>query len=183
MSHSLTHHGFSVSLDLMVLNVLNVKPSVRLLLCCFACLPQHVNTVDRSTVDQFGDRIMLEILPRDHWRTRHDSIKMAFYSLCTCKCRGLGALTRMERGRKRQALLPDFRVELPCPNDWTNIQLAELKVISCSKSSYIPALPRSEERGTDKRTQQLPGDYRRKAEISGYFAGPRDNKQWLLIQD
>ena len=70
------------------------------------------------------------------------------------------ALTRMERGRKRQALVPDFRLELPCPTGGTKTQLAELKVISCCKSWYTPG---SQVRGTDKRAQQLPADYRRKA--------------------
>ena len=70
------------------------------------------------------------------------------------------ALTRMERGRKRQAIVPDFRMDLPSPNYETRTQLAELKVISCCKSWYIPG---SEVRATDKRAQQLPADYRRKA--------------------
>ena len=70
------------------------------------------------------------------------------------------ALTRMERGRKRQAIVPDFRMDLPSPNYETRTQLAELKVISCCKSWYTPG---SEVRATDKRAQQLPADYRRKA--------------------
>ena len=74
-------------------------------------------------------------------------------------CGGL-ALTRMEKGRKRQALVPDFRLELPCPTGGTKTQLAELKIISCCKSWYTPG---SEVRGTDKRAQQLPTEYRRKA--------------------
>ena len=129
--------------------------------------------VGKSTVDPFGDRIMSEILPGDHWRTRHDRIKMTIHSLCilarvpvTAEVWGLfsylipaEALNRMERGRKRQALVPDFRLELPYP-DGTKTQLAELKVISCCQSWYTPG---SEVRGTDKRAQQLPGDYRRKA--------------------
>ena len=137
------------------------------------CQDRVCAPVGKSTVDPFGDRIMSEILPGDHWRTRHDRIKMTIHSLCilarvpvTAEVWGLfshlipaEALTRMERGRKRQALVPDFRLELPYP-DGTKTQLAELKVISCCKSWYTPG---SEVRGTDKRAQQLPGDYRRKA--------------------
>ena len=150
--------------------------ALALLLCMPspACQDRVGAPVGRSTVDPFGDRIMSEILPGDHWRTRHDRIKMAIYSLCiwarvpvTAEVWGLfshlipaDALTRMERGRKRQALVPDFRLELPCPSEGTKTQLAELKVISCCKSWYSPG---SEVRGTDKRAQQLPGDYRRKA--------------------
>ena len=70
------------------------------------------------------------------------------------------ALTRMEKGRKRQALVPDFRLELPCPTGGTKTQLTELKIISCCKSWYTPGL---QVRGTDKRAQQLPAEYRRKA--------------------
>ena len=141
-------------------------------------LPYNTNWVDFLPLwkehDIFGDSIMSEVLPGDHWRTRHDRIKMAIHSLCiwarvpvTVEVWGLfahlipaEALTRMERGRKRQALVPDFRLELPCPTGGTMTQLAELKVISCCKSWYTPG---SQVRGTEKRAQQLPGDYRRKA--------------------
>ena len=114
------------------------------------------------------------MLPGDHWRVRHDRVKMALHSLCvwarvpvTVEVWGLFAhlipadsLTRMERGRKRQALVPDFRVALPCPTGGTKTQLAELKMISCCRSWYTPG---SQVRGVDKRAQQHPADYRRKA--------------------
>ena len=150
--------------------------ALALLLCMPspACQDRVGATVGKSTVDTFGDRVMSEILPGDHWRTRHDRIKMAIHSLCiwarvpvTVEVWGLfshlipaEALTRMERGRKRQAIVPDFRLDLPSPNYETRTQLAELKVISCCKSWYTPG---SEVRATDKRAQQLPADYRRKA--------------------
>ena len=65
------------------------------------------------------------------------------------------ALTRMERGRKSQALVPDSRLQLHCPTGGTKTLLAELKLISCCKSWYIPGAQVS---GRDKRPQQLPGD-------------------------
>ena len=113
-----------------------------------ACQDRVGAAVGKSTVDIFGDRVMSEILPGDHWRTRHDRIKMAIHSLCiwarvpvTVEVWGLfshlipaEALTRMERGRKRQAIVPDFRMDLPSPNYETRTQLAELKVISCCVS-------------------------------------------------
>ena len=103
-----------------------------------------------------------EQLPGDHWRVRHDRVKMALHSLCvwarvpvTVEVWGLFAhlipadsLTRMERGRKRQALVPDFRVALPCPTGGTKTQLAELKMISCCRSWYTLG---SQVRGVDKR--------------------------------
>ena len=150
--------------------------ALALLLCMPspACQERVGAPVGRSTVDIFGDRIMSEVLPGDHWRTRHDRIKMAIHSLCiwarvpvTVEVWGLfshlipaQALTRMERGRKRQALVPDFRLELPCPTGGTKTMLAELKVISCCRSWYTPG---AQVRATEKRAQQLPADYRRKA--------------------
>ena len=59
----------------------------------------------------------------------------------------------MERGRKRQAIVPDFRLEMPCPTGGSQNQLAELKVISCCRSWYTPG---TQVRGTNKRAQQLP---------------------------
>ena len=69
-------------------------------------------------------------------------MKMAIHSLCiwarlpvTVEVWGLfahlipaEALNRMERGRKRQAIVPDFRFELPNPAGGTKQQLAELKM-------------------------------------------------------
>ena len=92
-------------------------------------------------MDIYGDSVMSEILPGDHWRIRHDKVKMAIHSLCvlaslpvTVEVWGLFShlipavsLTRMERGRKR----PDFRIEMPTPTGVTFPQLAELKIISC----------------------------------------------------
>ena len=61
------------------------------------------------------------------------------------------ALTRMEKGRKRQAIVPDFRVEMPTPTGGTSHQLAELKVISCCQT-WFPVGSRI--RGTDKRASE-----------------------------
>ena len=130
--------------------------------------------VGKKTVDIFGDSIMSEILPGDHWRIRHDKVKMAIHSLCvwarlpvTVEVWGLfshlipaEALTRMERGRKRQAIVPDFRLEMPSPTGGSSPQLAELKIISCCETWY-PAGGRV--RGTDKRAGGLQTEYRKKA--------------------
>ena len=70
------------------------------------------------------------------------------------------ALTRMEKGRKRQAIVPDFRVEMPNPTGGTSHQLAELKIISCCETWY-PVGCRT--RGTDKRANGLQREYRKKA--------------------
>ena len=139
-----------------------------------ACKDRIGAKVGRRTVDIFGDSIMSEILPGDHWRTRHDKVKMSLHSLCvwarlpvTVEVWGLfshlipaDALTRMERGRKRQAIVPDFRIEMPTPAGGTSPQLAELKIISCCESWYPAG---GNVRGTDKRAGGLQQEYRKKA--------------------
>ena len=150
--------------------------AMALLLCMPspACKDRIGARVGKKTVDIFGDSIMSEVLPGDHWRIRHDKVKMAIHSLCvwarlpvTVEVWGLfshlipaQALTRMERGRKRQAIVPDFRIEMPTPTGGTSPQLAELKIISCCETWY-PAGGRV--RGTDKRAGGLQTEYRKKA--------------------
>ena len=58
--------------------------ALALLLCMSrpACQDRVGSTVGKSTIDIFGDRVMSEILPGDHWRTSYDRIKMAIHSLC-----------------------------------------------------------------------------------------------------
>ncbi len=119
---------------------------------------------------------MSTVLPGDHWRTRHDKLKLAIQSLCTwarlpatAEVFGLfshlipaQALTRLERGRKRQALVPDFRLEMPSSMGGTKLQLAELKVLSCC-STWYPTRAGANVRGTDKRARGLQSEYRKKA--------------------
>ena len=132
--------------------------------------------VGRRTVDIYGDNIMSSPLPGDHWRTRHDKLKMTLNSLCTwarlpvtCEVWGLfshlipnEALSRLEGGRKRQGLVPDFRIEMPCATGGSTFQLAELKVISCCETWYKSGT-RGKVRGTDQRAKGLQLEYNRKA--------------------
>ena len=90
--------------------------ALALLLCMPspACRDRVGASVGKRTLDIFGDNIMAEVLHGDHWRIRHDKIKMAINSLCiwarlpvTVEVLGLfshlipaEALSRMERGRK-----------------------------------------------------------------------------------
>ena len=138
-----------------------------------ACKDRVGARVGKKTVDIFGDAVLSEVLPGDHWRARHDKLKMAIHSLCvwarlpvTVEVWGLfshlipaQALTRMERGRKRQAIVPDFRIEMPTPNGGTSPQLAELKIISCCETWYPAG---SNTRGTDRRAGRLQQEYRLK---------------------
>ena len=104
-------------------------------------------------VDIYGDKIMSSQMPGDHWRTRHDTVKMELASLCayakvehTTEVFGLfaplihqQALTRIESGQKRQGLVPDFRLKTTDNTGATRYQLAELKVISCCDVWYAPS--------------------------------------------
>ena len=62
----------------------------------------------------------------------------------------------MERGRKRQAIVPDFRIEMPTPTGGTCPQLAELKIISCCETWY-PAgrIARGTKRGVQEEGQEV----------------------------
>ena len=94
----------------------------------------------KNCVDVYGDKVMSSQMPGDQWRTRHDNVKMELASLCTfskvehtTEVFGLfaplitqQALTRFERGQKRQGLVPDFRLKTTDRSGATRYQLAEL---------------------------------------------------------
>ena len=124
-----------------------------------------------GVVDIYGDKVMSSGLPGDHWRTRHDNAKMEISSLCafskvehTTEVFGLfshliqqEALSRFERGKKRQGLVPDFRIKTTTNTGATRYQLAELKIISCCDSWYAPSAG-GKVRAVDKRANRLPTD-------------------------
>ena len=150
-----------------------------------------------NTVDQYGDKVMSAKVPGDHWRTRHDNAKLEIASLCayakldhTTEVFGLfahlipqQALSRIEHGRKRQGLVPDFRLKTTSSTGATRYQLAELKIISCCDSWYAPSAG-GQVRAVDKRANGLPANYRRKARdadkesraASGDSKGPVEQK-------
>ena len=77
-------------------------------------------------------------------------------------------LSRMERGRKRQGLVPDFLLELDGERGQKRDELAELKVICCCPSRYtlIPPHPlpdREYVKAVDKRARVLTEEYIKKA--------------------
>ena len=126
-------------------------------------------------VDKFGDNLMADILPGDDLRTRHDTVKITLQSFCLasklpaeCEVHGLFSDLipqearevegELQYGRGRQALLPDFKVDLPSSSGGTEPTLAELKVIGAVKSWY----PRgSREKGVERRAKCLTGEYMR----------------------
>ena len=156
-----------------------------------ACRDKVGSKIGKDVVDMYGDKVMSQNLPGDHYRTRHDKIKMTLNSLLTwcripttCEVWGLfshlipnEALSRMESGRKRQGLVPDFRVEVPDETGRTKYQLAELKVVSCCDTWYRPGSS-SNTRATDRRAQGLQSDYLRKAKnIDKNILGVNENEK------
>ena len=72
----------------------------------------------------------------------------------------LGEEEVLQRGRGRQGLLPDFRLEIPSPAGEPEYQLAELKIIGAVERWY----PRSgglarRNRGVERRVVPLPAEY------------------------
>jgi hypothetical protein len=68
----------------------------------------------------------------------------------------------LERGRGRQGLLPDFRLELPSPAVEPELRLAELKICGAVKRWY----PRDgnlarRKSGVERRSAVLPEEYRK----------------------
>ena len=74
-------------------------------------------------------------------------------------------LARIDQGRKRQGLVPDFKVRLP-PGDGRpvtdELALAELKVITSCPTRY-QRNPRNTTKAVDRRAALLPGEYARHA--------------------
>ena len=118
--------------------------------CCQAKLGEPLGQHGLH-VDAFGDNVMsVSNIPGDLFRVRHDTVKTVINSFCVtstiraeCEVFGLfrdlipvGAMDNeeeLERGRGRQGLLPDFRIELPSPAGEPTARLAELKIIGAPK--------------------------------------------------
>ena len=125
-------------------------------------------------MDPYGDTIMAAPLPGDSWRTRQDTVKTVINNLCLwsnlgADCEVFGLFSHLipshsldqhqdlQRGRKRQGLLPDFKLDVPNPLGSTTSTLAELKLIGAVVSRY----PRGcRDKAVDRRAGLLAGEYR-----------------------
>ena len=136
----------------------------------------------RAVVDRHGDAVQSTVITGDHFRQRHDLLKMTIYDLC--RWAGLPAevevfnlfsrlipqegLARFEKERQRQAVIPDFRIVVPVAGQPTSV-LHELKCISVSQSRYKPG---GVQRAVDKRADELHEEYVRKAkEVDRLYVG------------
>ena len=132
-------------------------------------------------VDCFGDNVMsVTNIPGDSFRHRHDKVKTVIHRFCLAsslraECEVFGAFRDLipdnaleqeedglHRGRGRQGLLPDFKLELPSALGEPQERLAELKCIGAVRTWY----PRSgavarRTRGVERRSGRLAEEYRR----------------------
>ena len=113
-----------------------------------ACLPLIGQRVGRSSVDKYGDAVMASALQGDGWRRRHDGVKMRIFGLLRwagvevdCEVFNVFSglipqqgLNRLEQGRKRQGLVPDFRLRVPAV-DGRGPQVEELRDSATSDNS------------------------------------------------
>ena len=145
------------------------------------CQPKVGESLDQHGLhlDAYGDNVMsVTNIPGDMFRIRHDTVKTVLNSLCLtssiraeCEVYGMfkdlipvQALTQeqgLERGRGRQGLLPDFRLEMQSPAGEPTQRLAELKIIGAVPKWY----PRNgglarKRKGVERRSVPLPGEYR-----------------------
>ena len=132
-------------------------------------------------MDMFGDTVMAAAVAGDGWRRRHDGFKMRILGLLRwagvevdCEVFNLFSglipqegLSRLEQGRKRQGLVPDFRLRVPAAGGGGGgpqgeLVLAELKTISCCPTRY-KRNPRAIAKAVDRRAATLPHEYRQHA--------------------
>ena len=131
-----------------------------------------------KVVDPYGEAVLsATTLPGDHFRKRHDKMKMKIFQLCQwagleaevevfnlfAGCIPQQGLNRMERGRKRQSIVPDMRIAIPTEGNLER-RLHEIKIISSSKSRYNPQREGQQAmRAVDKRAAELTPEYFKKA--------------------
>ena len=129
----------------------------------------------RKRIDLFGDSVRSATLPGDGYRKRHDAAKdLLFKQLVSagmnvqCEVFNLfsreipqDGLARIERGRTRQSMVPDFKISTQ-EGDREVPALYEMKVLSSCRTRY-PRNPRPEARAVDRRAELLQGEYVKKA--------------------
>ena len=130
-----------------------------------------------QVVDLHGEAVQCTITTGDHQRKRHDSVKMRLFQMC--QWAGIDAevevfnlfagsipqegLSRMERGRKVQSIVPDMRISVPEEGNLVP-RLHEIKVISSSKTRYNPHREGQDAtRAVDRRAGELNAEYLAKA--------------------
>ena len=157
-----------------------------------ACQPRLGEVVPgrgRVRVGRFGDEVCTATMRGDGPRRRHDAMKLVIRGLLVwagipveCEvfnlfsdCIPQEGLARIERGRHRQGLVPDFKLR---GRGGEGDQLCELKTMSACKTRY-PTNPQRGVRAVDRRAEGLTADYIRKARATDreYGGAPRPPPQ------
>ena len=128
-----------------------------------------------ARICQWGDTVVNAAMAGDGWRKRHDAMKLLLRRLLiwagipvTCEVFNLFAscipqegLNRLEGGRRRQGLVPDFQVPV---EGGGGSALCELKCMSASSTRYPQGRrPREFKRAVDRRADLLTSEYQAKA--------------------
>lgn len=158
------------------------------------CLPHLGDMIrDRRRVDLFGDEVMSATLSGDGWRRRHDEFKLRLLELFRWAGKSVqgevfnlfskdipqAGLSQIERGQKRQGLVPDFRVQ---GGPGEGAVLADLKFLSCNTTRY-PRNPRPQLRAVDRRAAGLTAEYARKAKsVDMEFCGVPRGEQGPVLR-
>ena len=89
-------------------------------------------------------------------------------------------LNRLERGRRRQTLVPDFLISMSDPVEGIKRRLADLKVINCCPSRYTAGV---EQKGVDKRAVIQQSEYRKKArDVDRDHVGTPDGQEGPVLR-
>ena len=130
---------------------------------CFNFITTSGCLADMVIVCRYGDSVTSAHMPGDGFRLRHDGVKMKIKSLLQwagvrAECEVFNefaglipqqGLNRIQRGQRRQGLVPDFKLEGERGGE---DQLCELKIMSASRSRYPRnPLPRDGVRAVDRR--------------------------------
>ena len=159
-------------------------------------------------IDAFGDNILsVSNIPGGSLTARHDMVKLALNSLimdsgirAECEIFGLfkdlipvEALAEeetLQRGRGRQGLLPDFKLDIPGPGAGpgalgnVETRLAELKVCGAVESYYPRNGARARaKKGVERRAGLLMGEYRRPlAALDTRYHGVEEGEKGPLVR-
>ena len=113
------------------------------------CLDRLGETVGKTKVDMYGERIVLENLPGGHWTDMHNSVQQELASLCQytgvpAEVEPYGlfahllpqqALHRLQQERRHQVLRPDLQLEVP------PVTAKAAPVVRCQLADQDPAPP------------------------------------------
>ena len=155
------------------------------------CLPSPdcasgLGEVIRGTkkIDMFGDNVRAAKLPGDRFRKQHDLVKNFLFPKLRaagvpveCEVFNLFAreipqegLSRIERGRTRQTMVPDFKIAVEEAGGRNEQRLYELKVISSCPTRYRRNL-KPVARAVDMRSDILQSEYAKKARKADHLYG------------